>query len=35
MKKSEKKSLIRIIAAAALLIACHFIPLEGIPRLLM
>ena len=35
MKKSEKKSLFRIITAAVLLIACHFIPLEGIPRLIM
>ena len=34
MTKKQKKMLVRILVAAALLIALHFVPLEGIPRFL-
>ena len=35
MTRKQKKVLIRILVSAALLIALHFIPVEGIPRFLL
>ena len=35
MTKKQKKTLIRILVSAALLVALHFIPVEGIPRFLL
>ena len=34
MNKKQKKMLARIIIAAVLLIALHFVPITGIPRLI-
>ena len=35
MSRKQKKMLIRILVAAALLIALHFIPVAGIPRFVL
>ena len=35
MTKKQKKMLVRILVSAALLVALHFIPVEGIPRFLL
>ena len=35
MTRKQKKMLIRILVAAALLIALHFIPVAGIPRFVL
>lgn len=35
MNKKQKKMLIRIILAAVMVIVFHFIPLEGLPRLIL
>ena len=35
MTKKQKKTLIRILVSAALLVALHFVPVEGIPRFLL
>ena len=35
MNKKQKKMLIRILVAAALLVALHFVPVSGIPRFLL
>ena len=35
MNKKQKKNLIRILASAAMMIALHFVPVQGIPRFLL